>query len=332
MLQGDTHASTCIVDRNGEVALEPYCDKTIKPRLPSTEQEWRELQDLLALNAVEETALTKPSDAWDMDDAWHNPDGSLPDPAPNILNIRSPRSSEDGKRTATCHLLHQMHPFWTLRTPAYGESPPFGDLTTSLDYFNCLWHVVNDPWGEKKISFAYIGWSPSTLTSIMKDRKNPFTEANLAKLWSFCTAPKFKWIVEDHHLICLLLVYKFGVIFGKDTYVYLYIYILGKGNSYLLEDRIQKCSIKLSRGVTGFLPVFLHVYEGVGNKIQPTRYKTKRTHRRASFKPQEGLADQNRPQNHQIDRNYRSLDILTVFVPVGYFPCCCRPLVIVTIN
>src|SRR5687767_15840770 len=36
--------------------------------------------------------------------------------------------------------------------------------------------------------------------------------------------------------------------------------------------------------VTGFLQVFLHVYEGVGRKIQPTRYKTKRTHGRDSFR------------------------------------------------
>ncbi len=39
MLWGDSHASACIANRNGEVVLKPYCDKTIKTsRLPSTEQ------------------------------------------------------------------------------------------------------------------------------------------------------------------------------------------------------------------------------------------------------------------------------------------------------
>src|SRR5687767_1355726 len=95
---------------------------------------------------------------------------------------------------------------------------------------------------------------------------------------------------------------------------------------YFLANLVNRTKL------TGFLQVFLHVYEGVGRKIQPTRHKTKCTHGRASFRPQEGLTDHYGPQNHQIDRNHRSLDILTVFVPVGYFPCCCKPLEIVTIN
>src|SRR5687767_12831328 len=101
ILWGETHASECIVNRNGKVLLEPYCAKTIKPRFPFTKQEWGELQYLLTLNADEETSLTNPSDAWDVDDEWCNPVEDLPDSAPNISNIRSPRSPKDGKRTAT---------------------------------------------------------------------------------------------------------------------------------------------------------------------------------------------------------------------------------------
>src|SRR5688572_21445034 len=76
-------------------------------------------------------------------------------------------------------------------------------------------------------------------------------------------------------------------------------------------------SLFVFREVTGFLQVFLTVFQEVGRKIQPTGYKTMRTHRRDSFRAQEGLTDQYRPQNHQNDRSHRNLDILTVFVPVG---------------
>src|SRR5687767_2656815 len=104
-----------------------------------------------------------------------------------------------------------------------------------------------------------------------------------------------------------------GSFFGE----YLYMDILIREKYYLLGNIKGSCSIKSSWGVTGFLHLFLTVFPEVGRKVQPTGYKTKHTHRRASFRAQEGLTDQNRPQNHQIDRNCRSLDILTVFVPVG---------------
>jgi len=103
---GETHVSECIVNRNGEVVFEPYCAKAFKPGLPFTEQGWGELQYLLALNVDEETALTNPSDMWDVNDGWLNPIEDLPNSAPNILNIRSPGSPKDGMRTATHHILH----------------------------------------------------------------------------------------------------------------------------------------------------------------------------------------------------------------------------------
>ena len=86
-----------------------------------------------------------------------------------------------------------------------------------------------------------------------------------------------------------------------------------------MENKIENYSIKLSWGVTGFLQVFLPICQAVGREILPTRYKTMYTHRRASLRPQEGPTDQYWPQNHQNDCSNRSLDILTVFVPVGTF-------------
>ena len=79
-----------------------------------------------------------------------------------------------------------------------------------------------------------------------------------------------------------------------------------------MGNKIGTGSCKSSWGVTGFLQVFLTVCQEVGREILPTGYKTKRTHRRACFMPQEGLTDQNRPQNHQDDRSCSILDILTV--------------------
>ena len=216
-----------------------------------------------------------------------------------------------------------------MRAHFYGESAPVRDLITFISYTNCCWCIIIDFWGEKKIYFACVGWSPSILASEKKDRKNPFTEANLAKLRSFCTAPRFKYVVVDNQLLYLILVYMFGSIFGK----HFYISILRKEDSYLLEIIKGICSIKSSWGVTGFYHVFLTVCQVVGRKIQPTGYKTKCTHRRASFRPQEGLTDQNRPQNHPNDRIHRTFGYSDCTVPVGYFPCCCKPLVVdITIN
>ena len=99
----------------------------------------------------------------------------------------------------------------------------------------------------------------------------------------------------------------------------LHIYTLRRKDGHLLANKMENCSLKLSWGVTGFLQVFLPISQVVGREILPTRYKSKHTHRRASLRPQEGPTDQYRPQNHQNDRSYRSLGILTVFVPVGTF-------------
>ena len=54
---------------------------------PTADHEWG---DLLTLNGYEEPGVTKPSKAWDLDDQWHNPDVSLPQPAPSISNFGTP--------------------------------------------------------------------------------------------------------------------------------------------------------------------------------------------------------------------------------------------------
>ena len=180
---------------------------------------WGDPWYLFAINIDKETSLTRPSKAWDVEDGWCNPVKDLPDPAPNILNSRSPRQTPDGKGITTDHLQPQVHPIWTLRAQFYGGNAPVRDLNISLGYIIYFWIIVIDPWGEEKFYIAHVEWSSSILDSIRINGKNPFTEANLAKLRSFGTAPKFKQLMKNNTLLCVLLGYMFGYEVGEYTYI-----------------------------------------------------------------------------------------------------------------
>ena len=92
------------------------------------------------------------------DGVWKSPVEELPSPAPNILMEELLRLQADGERIQAHHLALQPHLHDLMRVQFYGERfPPwFPEILPC--HANCIGHSFMDPWGEKKVYTAHIGW------------------------------------------------------------------------------------------------------------------------------------------------------------------------------
>src|SRR5688500_7090327 len=98
-----------------------------------------------------ETNTTRPGDAWDLDDGWHNPRQGLPDPVTNILSFGKLKLLQDGEKAFAFLLLLQVCQNWTRRVVFVRKSPLCEDLITFPSYANCCWSFVSEKQGKKKI-------------------------------------------------------------------------------------------------------------------------------------------------------------------------------------